>query len=178
MNCFGGIMGGSIFTGHTYLSLKSKVVEVLITNDIFKSGCDNSLDSLSSPQEKLSLTFWGDSYGQVSSPVLKRARTDIWQPHLDATRLDNFYNPSITPFCTLNIKFPISEILEELFLKNCKYSEVSTMNLSCDDFGQNMLWISCINMKTSGSYSSRVKGSLDKGHFISNRNHHFLPSRE
>ena len=50
-------MGGSIFTGHTYLSLKSKVVEVLITNDIFKSGGDNSLDSLSSPQEKLSLTF-------------------------------------------------------------------------------------------------------------------------
>ena len=87
-------------------------------------------------------------------------------------------------YFTLKIKLPISDIFDVLFLKNCKYSEVSTMNLSWDDLGQNMFWISHLNelrwkhWHWMGSYSSGVKWSLDKGHFISDRNHHFLPSRE
>ena len=41
------------------------------------------------------------------------------------------------------MKFPISDILEVLFLKNCKYSGVSTINLSWMNFGQNMFLLNC-----------------------------------
>ena len=44
---------------------------------------------------------------------------------------------------TLKMKFPISDIFEVLFLKNCKYSGVSTINLSWMNFGQNMFLLNC-----------------------------------
>ena len=50
---------------------------------------------------------------------------------------------AVTSKSTLKMKFPISDILEVLFLKNCKYSGVSTINLSWMNFGQNMFLLNC-----------------------------------
>ena len=52
----------------------------------------------------------------------------------DVTRVKKYFKLYVDlrfkRFDTLKMKFPISDILEFVFLKICRYSEVSMMNLS------------------------------------------------